>query len=165
MSSLASLPESIMLKQSPSRNQRSKEFKVKHALQICLLLAICIWLLYQVRQTCQRKLASEESFGTAKLSTDFGMLKLGRKGLDPQLQEIVTDIKGTATEDAEVEGKLRESKGDNIGVVNDEIDGQDQEKDDEEESEQLEDLIDEDDTEGKGSVEIDSDGEDVDLIR
>lgn len=167
MSTLASLHESIMLKQSPSRNQRSKGFKVKHALQICLLLAICMWLLYQVKQTCQKRLALEESSRTVNLGNDHGILKLGRKGLSPQLEEIVTDIKRSADEDDDIgqEDKLRESEGDKTGIGNDEIDGQDEEKDYEEEPEQLEDLIDEDDDDGKGTVEMDSDSEDVDLIK
>ncbi|PQQ10772.1 neurofilament medium polypeptide [Prunus yedoensis var. nudiflora] len=54
-----------MLKQSPSRNQRSKGFKVKHALQMFLLLAICIWLLYQLKHSHDKK-AYEES--SAKIS-------------------------------------------------------------------------------------------------
>lgn len=164
--STASLHESIMLKQSPSRHQRSKQFKVKHALQICLLLAICIWLLYQAKQTCQKKPALEEdSSRTANLRNAYGILNLGRKGLDPQLEEIVTDIKTSADEDNDIgeEDKLGESKRNITGVGNDEIDGQDQDKDEEED--QLEDLIDEDDDEGKGSVETDSDSEDVDLIK
>lgn len=167
MSTLASLHELIMLKQSPSRNQRSREFKVKHALQICLLLAICIWLLYQAKQTCHKNLALEESSRTAKLSNDYGILKLGRKGLDPQLQGIVTDIKRSADENDDIgqEDNLVKTEGNITGAGNYEIDGLDQEKDEEEEPEQLEDLIDEDDDEGKGSVEMDSDSEDVDLIK
>lgn len=166
MSTLDSVHESIMLKQSPSRNQRSKEFKVKHALQICLLLAICIWLLYLAKQTCLKRLPLEESSRIAKLSNDYGILKLGRKGLDPQLKQIVTDIKRSADEDDNIgqEDKLGKSEGNITGVGNDEIDGLDQEKDEEEEPEQLEDLIDEDDDEGKGNVEMDSDSEDADLI-
>lgn len=87
--------------------------------------------------------------------------------MDPQLEEIITDIKRSADEDVDIgqENKLRKSEGNITGVGNDEIDGLDQEKDEEEEPEQLEDLIDEDDDEGKGSVEIDSDSEDVDLIK
>ncbi|KAK1395972.1 hypothetical protein POM88_005835 [Heracleum sosnowskyi] len=162
----ASLHESKMLKQLPSRNQRSKEFKVKHALQICLLLAIGIWLLYQAKQTCHKKLALEESSRTAKLSHDYGTLQLGRKGLDPRLKEIVTDVKRSVHEDDDIgqEDKLGKSEGKIRGVRNDEIeiDVQDEEKDEEEEAEQLEDLIDDDDDQGKGSVEMDSDSEDAD---
>ncbi|KAL8145364.1 hypothetical protein AgCh_003523 [Apium graveolens] len=154
-----------MLKQSPSRNQRSRQFKVKHALQICLLLAICIWLLYQAKQTCHKNLASEESSRTGKLSNAYGIFKLGRKGLDPQLKEIIADIRRSENVGIGQEDKLGKGEGNITGVGNDGIDGLDQEKDEEEEPELLEDLIDEDDDEGKGSIEIDSDSEDVDLIK
>ncbi|XP_039053498.1 protein bfr2-like [Hibiscus syriacus] len=46
-----------MFRVSPSRNQRSKGLKVKHALQICVLLGICIWLLYQVKHSGEKKAA------------------------------------------------------------------------------------------------------------
>ncbi|KAH1267830.1 hypothetical protein GmHk_01G002951 [Glycine max] len=38
-----------MIKQSSSRNNRSKGIKVKHVLQIILLLGVCFWLIYQCR--------------------------------------------------------------------------------------------------------------------
>lgn len=171
---MSQITESVMLKQSPSRNQRSKGFKVKHALHICLLLAICIWLLYQVKQTYGKKAALGDT--SRKIEKFHGILKLGRKGLDPQMEEIAAEFKKHEDEEDELEQddeeeKLRENEGEQRGVGDDEIDGHDQEKaEDEEEPDQLEDLIDEgdkekeEDGEGKGSVEMDSFGEDVGLI-
>ncbi|XP_059635803.1 uncharacterized protein LOC132277984 [Cornus florida] len=132
-----------MLKQSPSRNQRSKGLKVKHALQVCVLLAICIWLLYQVKHSHHKKLALEESSGQNRQG--HGILKLGRKDLNPQVE-------------GELGAEDEESKGDEIedegrGGGDDEIDGLDQDKAEEDDTELLEDLIDEDDKEREDGTE------------
>ncbi|KAF6138686.1 hypothetical protein GIB67_009880 [Kingdonia uniflora] len=74
-----------MFRYSSSRNQRSKGFKVKHALQICVLLAISIWLLYQVKHSHDKKKEFEQS--TAKFAENGdgrnGIIKHGRKDLNP----------------------------------------------------------------------------------
>ncbi|XP_057450311.1 uncharacterized protein LOC130741427 [Lotus japonicus] len=44
-----------MIKRSSSRNQRSKGIKVKHVLQIILLLGVCFWLIYQVKRSHDKK--------------------------------------------------------------------------------------------------------------
>nr|GMD89201.1 proline-, glutamic acid- and leucine-rich protein 1-like [Ipomoea batatas] len=51
----------MLLKQSSSRNLRAKGFKLKHGVQICVILAICIWLLYQVNKSYSKKGAIEGS--------------------------------------------------------------------------------------------------------
>ncbi|CAK9173891.1 unnamed protein product [Ilex paraguariensis] len=138
-----------MLKQSPSRNQRSKGFKVKHALQICLLLAICIWLLYQVKQFYGKKVALEESSRKLSKKVRGGglheILKLGRKGLDPRLEEIAAEFEKHKDDEEfehdDEEHKLGENGDEGRGGGDDEIDGH--EEAGEEEPEQLEDLIDE----------------------
>lgn len=72
-----------MYKQSPSRNHRSKGIKVKHVLQICLLLAVCFWLLYQVKRSHEKKREFDEK--EAKLVADMErageIMKFGRKDL------------------------------------------------------------------------------------
>ncbi|KAL5787970.1 hypothetical protein ACOSP7_004919 [Xanthoceras sorbifolium] len=76
-----------MIKRSPSRNQRSKGVKVKHVLQICVLVAVCFWLIYQVKHSHDKK--KEFDMRDTKISVkeqnDDG-LKLGRKDL-PRAQE------------------------------------------------------------------------------
>lgn len=163
-----------MLKQSLSRNQRPKGFKVKHALHICLLLAICVWLLYWVKETYAKRAALVEAAGNK--SRTGRMLKLGRKGLDPQVEEIASQFKKHDDEDDELdlqdeEQKLRENEGEEQrGAGDDELDGRDLDKaEDEEEPDQLEDLIHEGDKEKevveqmKENVEMDSLDEDIDL--
>ncbi|KAG6644047.1 hypothetical protein I3843_08G028000 [Carya illinoinensis] len=149
-----------MLKQSPSRNQRSKSFKVKHAIQVCLLLAICIWLLYQVKHSHERKKASEEN--SRKVSEKFlgghEIIKLGRKDLHPQVEK--TDLE---TERKELEQVIEESKPEEIddgrGGGDDEMVGRDFERVDEAESEEVDDLIDGEDREREGgSEELDDEG-------
>ncbi|XVF39728.1 hypothetical protein PTKIN_Ptkin01aG0056100 [Pterospermum kingtungense] len=131
-----------MLKQSASRNQRYKGFKVKHVLQICALLALCIWLLNQVRDTYDKK-------GTGIFQK---AIKLGRKDLDREGD-------GSSAENNEggdrVEaGKAVESEDDGRGGLDDEIDDEhEREKAEVEESEEVEDLIDEEDREKDNQIE------------
>ncbi|KAM0977028.1 hypothetical protein ACFX15_019333 [Malus domestica] len=146
-----------MLKQSPSRNQRSKGFKVKHAVQISLLLAICIWLLYQLKHSHDKK-AYEESSGTisGKMQKGDAIIKLGRRDLHPRVDETSLD-NGRHKEKEDSEEEMDESK-------SDEIDGHDLERA-EEESEGVEDLIDEEDTEREEeSEEQESDEEILKLL-
>uniref|UniRef100_A0A5B7B8D2 Putative midasin-like n=1 Tax=Davidia involucrata TaxID=16924 RepID=A0A5B7B8D2_DAVIN len=145
-----------MLKQSPSRNQRSKGFKVKHALQICLLLAIGVWLLYQVKHSYYKKVALEESSGKnqEKVQHEHEILKLGRKNLNPLVEEATAENLKRGDEEEELEQEDEESKpeeneDEGRGVGDDETDGQEQDRSEEEEPEQLEDLIDEEDKENE----------------
>ncbi|KAF8395986.1 hypothetical protein HHK36_017597 [Tetracentron sinense] len=152
-----------MFKQSPSRNQRSKGFKVKHVLQICLLLAVCIWLLYQVKYSHDKKKAFDESNAkiSEKVQRDHEILKLGRKDPHPHppMEETVTEKERHEEEETEEqeeeeeenkheveESKSDESEDDGRGGRDDEIDERDQEKV-EEEAEHGEDFIDEHDPE------------------
>ncbi|PRQ20806.1 hypothetical protein RchiOBHm_Chr7g0232141 [Rosa chinensis] len=141
-----------MLKQSPSRNQRVKGFKVKHAVQISLLLAICIWLVYQLNHSHGKKaleVSSAEKI-SGEVQNEHGVLELGRRGLRPHVEETSMDVgrhreKEEESEEEADETKAEESEEEGRGGE-DEVDGHDQEKS-EEESEGVEDLIDEDDTE------------------
>lgn len=121
-----------MLKPAGSRNQRSKSLKVKHALQICLLLAICIWLLYQVKQSCNKS-KSVSTQVSENEENELPMLKLGRKDIKPQLFE-------------EVDLEDEESKAKETVDGDEEIeDGEKDKNEDEGEHQQLQDIIDEDD--------------------
>ncbi|EOA16586.1 hypothetical protein CARUB_v10004752mg [Capsella rubella] len=76
------------MKKASSRSQRgSKGIKGKHILQICVLLGVCIWLIYQVKYSHDKKKEFYEKDGeksTVLLSeVDDGVVKLGRKDLLP----------------------------------------------------------------------------------
>ncbi|XAR52957.1 hypothetical protein NMG60_11021302 [Bertholletia excelsa] len=78
-----------MFKQSPCRSYRSQGIKVKHVLQFCFLLACCFWLIHQVKPCHDEKeaLNENEAKTSPKRDSHNGVLKLGRKDLDPQLEE------------------------------------------------------------------------------
>ena len=109
-----------MFKLSPRRNLRSKGFKVKHALQICLLLGVSIWLLYQVRHSHDKK----ASFGEGK-KTGNEILKLGRRDLRPQVEpKAAWHIEAEDEAETKNEEQNRAEESDNVGKVggNDETD-------------------------------------------
>ncbi|KAL1355442.1 uncharacterized protein [Arachis hypogaea] len=70
-----------MIRRSPSRNQRSKGIKVKHVLQIILLLCVCFWLIYQIKHSHDKKKEFDDN-------TAHQIPKLGRKDLNAQKVEI-----------------------------------------------------------------------------
>ncbi|KAK9270244.1 hypothetical protein L1049_025821 [Liquidambar formosana] len=151
----------MMLKQSLSRNQRSKGFKVKHALQICVLLAICIWLLYQVKHSYDKKKAYGESSVklSEKVQSGHEILKIGRKGLDPLVEETASENeKRGREEEEEEESRVDENDDEGRGGGDDETDAHDQARAEEEEYEQGEDLIDVQDEEREEESE-EQDGE------
>lgn len=140
-----------ILKQSSSKNLRSKGFKVKHFLQICLLLAICFWLLHQVRKSYDRKKAYEEGTATqSEVKSEHEGIKLGRKDVRLPVQQVTLEGERQEVDETEVDetkkAKPEESK-DEGGGGDDEIDGNEQDKSEEEEPEEVEDLIDEEDRE------------------
>lgn len=115
-----------MLKQSPSRNQKSRGSGTKQAFQICLVLAICIWLIYQSKQLYGNKVVVAVQGRRLMKDNTQEMLILGRKNLNPQLV-----AEHHQDEDLDLEDES----------------GFDPEKPEEGEHEQLDDLIDEDDKE------------------
>ncbi|OMO50872.1 hypothetical protein CCACVL1_30176 [Corchorus capsularis] len=129
-----------MLKQSASRNQRYKGFKVKHVLQICVLLALCIWLLNQVKNNYEKN-------GSGILQE--AAMKLGRKDLDPQVQRSSNENEDVEGEEEVEEIKAEETEDDGRGGGDDEIDGRNREKAEEE----VEDLIDEEDRDKENQIE------------
>ncbi|KAF9665902.1 hypothetical protein SADUNF_Sadunf16G0173100 [Salix dunnii] len=105
-----------MIKRSPSRNPRSKGIKAKHVLQICLLLGVCFWLIYQVKHSHDKKKELEEkdvSFSQKTLSHEV-LPKLGRKDPHPGLQDKTSE-KNEEEEEEETgvdeEGNKKEENG------------------------------------------------------
>lgn len=122
-----------MLKQSSSRNIRTKGFKLKHVFQAFALFLICLWLIYQVKQSYSKIKVENLGEKSVKEQDLQKVVKLGRKDLNPLvLDELAAEFHKNPDEDLE-QDELDEGK-------KDENDG-----DDETEHEQLEDIIDEDD--------------------
>lgn len=132
-----------MLKQTVVvRNNRDKGVKVKHVLQVFILLGICFWLLNQIRHSYNNKQAYDD--GNGSISEKVGV-KLGRKDLNPKVE----------SEEEEVEEIKPELEGDDEGRGggDDEIDGRDQEKNEEEETEEVQEMVDEEDREKENQIE------------
>ena len=162
---------SIMFK-SPSRNHRSKGFKVKHILQICLLLAVCFWLIYQVKHSHDKKKEFDANDAKISSNTQGGneLLKFGRKDLHPRVDgeaknekhgeeetEEEDEAGGVEEEESkhdeeqeEEESKVDEREDEGRGGGDDEIDENDQERA-EGESDHDEEVLDEEkEREGEG---------------
>ncbi|KAK9286740.1 hypothetical protein L1049_015144 [Liquidambar formosana] len=155
-----------MFRQSPSRNQRSKSFKVKHVLQVCMLLAVCFWLIYQVKHSHDKKKEFDENGSKISAKTQNGeeILRFGRKDLNPLVEEKATnnekheeeeveeeeagggeeeENKHEEEEQEEEESKSEDREDEGRGGGDDEIDELDQEKT-EGETDREEDFVDED---------------------
>ncbi|KAL3614393.1 hypothetical protein CASFOL_042467 [Castilleja foliolosa] len=103
-----------MYRQSPSRNQRSKGIKVKYIVQICLLLAICFWLIYQVKHSHDKKKEFEEieaknALGIKK-NVEEKPINLGRKGTLPLDGDTISKNENTSIEEDEIVEEEDESK-------------------------------------------------------
>ncbi|KAG1348113.1 cilia- and flagella-associated protein [Cocos nucifera] len=157
-----------MMRQVSSRNQRSKGFRVKNALQLCLLAAVCFWLLYQLKHSYDKKRALEENnlHTWDKLVENQPEFKLGRKD-PPRGEENVsrneTHDKEEENEEIEEEEQDQETRqaledDEARGDGDDEIDEQDQERGDEQEDQERaddeaeigEELTNEEDKDGQG---------------
>lgn len=148
-----------MMRQSASRNQRSKGgFRLKLVLQICLLLAICTWLLYQVKHSHDKKKAFEakiSKIATKVTSQQPHLFDFGRKGIPFAKENSDSVSEETSTKDGdseeEEEGeqdqdmKQEEAKRDG----EDAIDELDQDRGDEE-NEQEEEFFSEEEKDGQG---------------
>ncbi|KAJ0262827.1 hypothetical protein HA466_0032980 [Hirschfeldia incana] len=72
------------MKKTSTRSQRgSRGIKGKHVLQICVLLGVCIWLIYQVKYSHDKKKEFYETDGKKLSEKEDGLVKLGRKDLLP----------------------------------------------------------------------------------
>ncbi|XP_008790422.1 myb-like protein X [Phoenix dactylifera] len=130
-----------MLRQVPSRNQRTKGLRVKHVLQISLLLAISVWLLYQIMHSHDKKSTYVERNSKSSLKLDESQTKIfkfGRKDLprtvetDSVTESRIKEKENKEVGDVEQENKHEETEDGGGGGGNDEIDEQDQEKVEEE---------------------------------
>ncbi|XP_019165553.1 PREDICTED: suppressor of Mek1-like isoform X2 [Ipomoea nil] len=161
-----------MFRQSPtSRNHRSKGFKSKHVLQFCLLLAICFWLIYQVKRSHEKRKEFDENDSKFSLKTESSFVPTmwGRKGLLPRSEEITLpngkqdkqvedenpeEDEENKPEEEEAEqdqdSKFEEENDEDRGGGDDMVDEHNQEKSDEE-VEQEEELV--DDEKDRGEVD------------
>ncbi|XP_029116426.1 uncharacterized protein [Elaeis guineensis] len=157
-----------MMRQVSSRNQRSKGFRVKNALQLCLLAAVCFWLLYQLKHSYDKKRALEDKNLDTwdKLVENQSEFKLGRKD-PPHGEENVSrnenhdkDEENEEVEEEEQDQETRQALEDDEarGDGDDEIDEQDRERSDEQEDQERadeeteigEELTNEEDKDGQG---------------
>ncbi|KAF3614658.1 putative EPIDERMAL PATTERNING FACTOR-like protein 2-like [Capsicum annuum] len=127
-----------MLKQSSSRNLRTKGFKLKHVFQVFALFLICLWLIYQVKQSYSKSKVESLGEKSVKGQQDLQkVVKLGRKDLNPLLlDELAAEFQRPPDEDLEQE---------ELDEVKNHENGGDDDNDGVGEHEQLEDIIDEDD--------------------
>ncbi|XP_010936222.2 uncharacterized protein [Elaeis guineensis] len=130
-----------MLRQVSSRNQRAKGLRVKHVLQISLLLAISVWLLYQVMHPHDKKGTYEERSSESSLKLDerqANIFKVGRKDLPHTVKtDSITETRIREEENGEVGDVERENKHEDTedggqGGGSDDIDEQNREKMEEE---------------------------------
>ncbi|CAH9103707.1 unnamed protein product [Cuscuta epithymum] len=141
-----------MFKQSPtSRSHRSKGIKTKHVLQICLLLAVCFWLVYQVKRSYDKGKEFDETDSgfSLKSGSIYETTKWGRKSLLPHSSNGITTTKPKQDnenqdedEDAKTEevepdqdNKFEDENDEDRGGGDDAVDEHDQEKSDEQEDE------------------------------
>ncbi|XP_076919204.1 uncharacterized protein LOC143579915 isoform X2 [Bidens hawaiensis] len=120
-----------MYRYSPIRNQRSKGIKTKHVVQLCLLVAVCFWLIFQVKRSHDKKKEFDAniSLNTRAAEADHETVKFGRKDLQPKLEETTTRIEDAQEDEDdqdenkhEDEDKTEEEKDDGGGGGDDEID-------------------------------------------
>ncbi|KAF5444266.1 hypothetical protein F2P56_036754 [Juglans regia] len=130
-----------MIKRSPSRNHRSKGIKVKHVLQICLLLGVCFWLIYQVKHSHDKKKEFDEKDAKLSVKTQSGteLLKLGRKDIHPHLEEVPEIEKHVEEEEEETGGEEEENKHDEEEQEEEENKHEEKEQDEEENKHEVED--------------------------
>ncbi|KAL6637759.1 hypothetical protein ACP70R_025331 [Stipagrostis hirtigluma subsp. patula] len=120
-----------MLRQSSSRNHRSRGLKLKKALQISLLVLVSVWLLYQVKHSYEKKTTvytEDEANDLHKDDKNQGeMIRLGRKDLPPKMEadSSTLDERTEDDENDEMEQEMKHDENDE-----DPIDEQDLDKDD-----------------------------------
>nr|GFC64553.1 dentin sialophosphoprotein-like [Tanacetum cinerariifolium] len=103
-----------MFRQSPRRNVRNKGLKIKHTLQVSVLLGVSIWLLYQVHHSNDKKAISVETNINEKPRNDSSkdMFKLGRKDLRPKVMEMtIKDSKEAEEHHIDEQGEQKEDGG------------------------------------------------------
>ncbi|PWA49802.1 hypothetical protein CTI12_AA476950 [Artemisia annua] len=114
-----------MHKHSPIRNQKSKGTKIKYILRICFLVAVCCWLIFQIKRSHYKRRVIESSDTTVSFSTKNNdeVLKLGRKEL--QQKQIVRheeEHNEHETEDDEIDENEKvkfDKEGDSLDDIED----------------------------------------------
>ncbi|XP_051115260.1 uncharacterized protein LOC127240570 [Andrographis paniculata] len=96
-----------MFRQSPRRHQRSTGMKMKHVLQVSLLLGVSIWLFVQMQRSGNKKAPSQESLKLSEKMQqhDNDSVKFGRKDLKPKVEVYSEDEKPLETPHFEDETK------------------------------------------------------------
>ncbi|KAL2537286.1 spore wall protein 2-like [Forsythia ovata] len=162
----------IMYRHSPSRNPRSKGIRVKHILQI-FLLAVCIWLIYQVKHSHDKKKEFDQSNKTSlRGGVSNEILKLGRKDIHEKEEEMVAKNEKHGKEETtfeeeeeeieeEPEDKTEEKEEEEAGGGNDQIDESEEEKSDAE-VDQGEDFIDDEKERDEGDENESEEGDSED---
>ncbi|KAF2294274.1 hypothetical protein GH714_008774 [Hevea brasiliensis] len=112
-----------MIKRTPSRNARTRGFKVKNVLQICLLLGVCFWLIYQVKHSHDKKKEFDEK--ESKISVKTQSEKIG----EADLEEDFVDEGKEREEEGEEKESGHDEAGDKEAQVDDETSMEDQDHD------------------------------------
>ena len=144
-----------MFRSSQQRNSRCKDFKVKHALQICVLLGVCIWMAYLVQHSREKK----RSYGEGT-NADSEVVKLGRKDPDPNVEQSssILHARDKEEKDEEENNHEKQKKTDDVNRVENEIQTQKNEQNNnEEKSEQRKDPVDQDTEENEHKANKESD--------
>ena len=143
------------MKQSSSRVIRNRGWKVKHVLQICILATVCIWLIYQVKHSHDRKTLSDDLLSNSSDDVEEGKskvenLKLGRKDPLEKTLHLPTEV-SKELEEAEDSSEHERENNDDSGDDIDEIDHErsENEEEDGEGEEKEPDLLETEDTDEK----------------
>ncbi|CAN7015743.1 unnamed protein product [Brassica rapa subsp. trilocularis] len=149
------------MKKTSSRSQRgSRGIKGKHVLQICVLLGVCIWLIYQVKYSHDKKKEFYETDDKKLSEKEDGLVKLGRKDLLPGYHKNVEEkhVEDDEDEDHGEEGK--ESKSEVENGTHEEEEEEVAEEDEEDKSKVGEEVVEEDEEENKHEEDDDIDEQD-----
>ncbi|RID77525.1 hypothetical protein BRARA_A00431 [Brassica rapa] len=153
-----------MKKQSSSRSQRgSRGLKGKHVVQICVLLGVCIWLIYQVKYSHDKKKELYEGDvkkSTVLLESEDGMVKLGRKDLLPGYHKQNEKEKRVEEEEEDDEEEEKESKSRVENSTHEEEEKEDEEDEEEDKNKLGEEVVEEDEEENKHEEDDDIDEQD-----
>ncbi|CAN0921964.1 hypothetical protein LINGRAHAP2_LOCUS32861 [Linum grandiflorum] len=151
----------MSMKQSPVgiRTKSSKGFKVKHVMQICLLLVISIWLIYQMKHSYDKKAAAAAALTGHGLPSEDAeqermLSRIGRKDLRHPIATSRSEVTGESRRTGNTgKGEMDEQ------VKSDDIEGRvgggdEGDRTEEEEPEEAEDLIDVEDRDtGKPNID------------
>ncbi|WOL07844.1 Myb-like protein X [Canna indica] len=149
-----------MMRQASSRNQRNKGLKLKNIIQICLLVAVFFWLLYQLKHSYDKKKGLNEH-GSRILNNvvdhQAEFLDIGRKGLPKNDNPMASDDSTHKDEEENEEIEEEEDRNSHQAVEDEEAKGNGDDRIDEQDNEQT----DEQDDQGRGDEEAEDGDETV----